>query len=53
MKVSDIGIQAPSNIKNTKLLPPKKIQEKPRDRRVGIEPLIGHAKRGDNSGKVE
>ena len=51
MKVSDIGIQAPSNIKNTKLLPTKEIQEKLRDRRAGIEPLIGHAKQGGQLGK--
>ena len=43
-RVKDIGWQAPSNIKNKKLLPTKEIQEKLRDRRAGIEPLIGHAK---------
>ncbi|MCX6126705.1 MAG: hypothetical protein NTV34_18380 [Proteobacteria bacterium] len=44
MKVTGIGIQAPSNIKNTRLLPTKEIQEKFRDPRAEIEPLIGHAK---------
>jgi len=42
--VEEIGLQPPSNIKKTKLLPPKELQEKLRDRRAGIEPLIGHAK---------
>lgn len=51
MKVSDIGIQAPSNIKNTKLLPTMEIQKKLRDRRAGIEPLIGHTKHGGQLGK--
>ena len=44
INVSDIGLQAPSNIKNKKLLPTKEIQGELRDRRAGIEPLIGHAK---------
>ena len=51
LNVSDIGLQAPSNIKNTKLLPTKETQEKLRDRRAGIEPLIGHAKHGGQLGK--
>jgi transposase, IS5 family len=51
LKVRDIGIQATSNIKNTRHLPTKEIQEKLRDRRAGIEPLIGHAKHGGQLGK--
>jgi len=51
LNVSDIGLQSPSNIKNTKLLPTKETQEKLRDRRAGIEPLIGHAKHGGQLGK--
>ena len=43
-QIRDIGLQAPSNIKNKKLLPTKEIQKELRDRRAGIEPLIGHAK---------
>ena len=39
-----IGLQAPSNIKSKKLLPTKEIQDELKDRRAGIEPLIGHAK---------
>lgn len=49
--VQDIGLQAPANIKNTKLLPSKERQEKLRDRRAGIEPMIGHAKHGGQLGK--
>ena len=49
--VRDIGLQAPSNIKNKRLLPTKEIQEELRDRRAGIEPLIGHAKHGGQLGK--
>jgi hypothetical protein len=44
INISDIRLQAPSNIKNTKLLPTIEIQKRLRDRRAGIEPLIGHAK---------
>ena len=44
INVADIGLQAPSNIKNTRLLPTMEIQKNLRDRRAGIEPLIGHAK---------
>ncbi|MEI8135682.1 MAG: transposase, partial [bacterium] len=43
-KVDNIGLQAPSNIKNKKFLPTKEIQDELRDRRAGIEPLIGHVK---------
>ena len=49
--VHDIGLQAPANVKNTKLLPPKERQTKLRDRRAGIEPMIGHAKHGGQLGK--
>lgn len=51
LNVVDIGLQPPSNIKNKKLLPTKETQEKLRDRRAGIEPLIGHAKHGGQLGK--
>jgi hypothetical protein len=43
-RIQDIGLQSPSNMKNTDLLPRVKIQKKLRDRRAGIEPLISHAK---------
>jgi len=49
--IKEIGLQAPSNIKNKKLLPTIEIQETLRDRRAGIEPLIGHAKHGGQLGK--
>lgn len=49
--VQDIGLQAPANVKNTKLLPPKECQTRLRDRRAGIEPMIGHAKHGGQLGK--
>lgn len=49
--IANIGLQTPSNIKNKKLLPTKEIQDELRDRRAGIEPLIGHAKHGGQLGK--
>ncbi|MCX6117987.1 MAG: transposase [Proteobacteria bacterium] len=49
--VDDIGLQAPSNIKNTRILTTKELQVELRDRRAGIEPLIGHAKHGGQLGK--
>jgi transposase, IS5 family len=49
--IKNIGLQAPSNIKNKKHLPTKEIQDELRDRRAGIEPLIGHAKHGGQLGK--
>jgi IS5 family transposase len=51
INVNDIGLQAPSNIKNKKLLPTKEKQDELRDRRAGIEPLIGHIKHGGQLGK--
>ena len=50
--IKDIGLQPPANIKrNKKLLPTPEIQEKLRDRRAGIEPLIGHVKHRGQLGK--
>lgn len=49
--VKEIGLQRPSNIKSRAGLPNKEIQEQLRDRRAGIEPLIGHAKHGGQLGK--
>ena len=44
-KIRDIGLQPPANIKSNKiLLPTQETQDKLRDRRAGIEPLIGHVK---------
>jgi len=49
--VQDVGLQPPANVKSSKLLPTKERQEKLRDRRAGIEPMIGHAKHGGQLGK--
>ncbi len=50
--IKDIGLQPPANIKrNKKLLPTPEIQEKLRDRRAGIEPLIAHVKHRGQLGK--
>jgi len=51
-KIKDIGLQPPANIKrNKKLLPTQETQDKLRDRRAGIEPLIGHVKHRGQLGK--
>ena len=50
-KVIECGLQRPSNIKNRKGLPSEEVQAKLRDRRAGIEPLIGHTKHGGQLGK--
>jgi hypothetical protein len=44
--VRESGLQRPSNIKNQMGLPSIEIQEKLRDRRAGIEALIGRTKHG-------
>jgi len=44
--VTESGLQRPANTKNKQGLPSKEVQERLRDRRAGIEPLIGHAKHG-------
>lgn len=49
--VAESGLQRPSNIKSRAGLPSQEVQEKLRDRRAGIEPLIGHAKHGGQLGK--
>lgn len=49
--VKECGLQRPGNIKSRLGMPSKEIQEKLRDRRAGIEPLIGHAKHGGQLGR--
>lgn len=49
--VTESGLQRPGNIKSRADMPSKEIQERLRDRRAGIEPLIGHAKHGGQLGK--
>lgn len=44
--VEEIGLQHPANIKRTTGLPGQVIQERLRDRRAGIEALIGRTKQG-------
>lgn len=50
-KVIECGLQRPANIKNRKGIPSEEVQAKLRDRRAGIEPLIGHTKHGGQLGK--
>jgi len=50
-KVRQIGIQLPSNAKNDAIQLSDEESEKLRNRRAGIEPLIGHAKQGGQLGQ--
>lgn len=49
--IKESGLQRPANIKSQSGVASKEIQERLRDRRAGIEPLIGHAKHGGQLGK--
>lgn len=49
--VLEIGLQRPGNIKNRNGLPSPEVQDKLRDRRAGIEALIGRTKHGGQLGK--
>lgn len=44
--VKEIGLQHPANIKNTKLVQDEEVKQRTRDRRAGIEALIGNVKHG-------
>lgn len=50
-RVKENGLQRPVNIRNKKGLPSSDIQERLRDRRAGIEALIGLTKRGGQLGR--
>ena len=50
-KVKQIGIQLPSNAKNKNIQLSDEESEKLRNRRAGIEPLIGHTKHGGQLGR--
>lgn len=45
------GLQRPTNIKSKHGLPSPEVQEHLRNRRAGIEPLIGHVKHGGQLGR--
>lgn len=45
------GLQRPVNIKSRQGVPDPEAQERLRNRRAGIEPLIGHAKQGGQLGR--
>ncbi len=45
------GLQRPANIKSRQGLPSPEVQERLRNRRSGIEALIGHAKHGGQLGR--
>lgn len=49
--MQESGLQHPSNIKNLLGVPSQGVQDKLRDRRAGIEPLIGHVKQGGQLGR--
>ena len=49
--VKEIGLQHPSNIKRTVGLPDQETQERLRNRRAGIEALIGRTKQGGQLGR--
>ena len=49
--VVESGLQRPGNVKSCEGLPSLEVQKRLRDRRAGIEPLIGHAKHGGQLGK--
>lgn len=49
--VEEIGLQRPNNTKYAEQLPTQEVQDRLRDRRAGIEPMIGHAKHGGQLGK--
>jgi IS5 family transposase len=45
------GLQRPANIKRGQGVPNPEVQERLRNRRAGIEPLIGHSKHGGQLGR--
>ena len=49
--IQECGLQCPGNVKRRKGLPSPKVQERLRNRRAGIEALIGHTKLGGQLGK--
>jgi transposase len=49
--IQENGLQHPVNIKNKQGLASQEIQEQLRNRRAGIEPLIGHVKQGGQLGR--
>lgn len=49
--ITEIGIQQTASVKTKINVSQLQMQEKLRDRRAGIEPLIGHAKHGGQLGK--
>ena len=49
--VRESGLQRPINIKTKRGLSSQEVQERLRDRRAGIEPLIGRAKHGGQLGR--
>lgn len=50
-RVVESGLQRPSNVKATEGFPTLERQEELRDRRAGIEPMIGHTKHGGQLGR--
>jgi len=50
-KVKEIGLQSPQNIRNRQGLPSPEVCDKLKDRRAGIEALIGRTKHGGQLGR--
>ena len=48
---NDVGIQLPSNAKNKNIVMPDAKSQELKNRRAGIEPLIGHIKQGGQLGR--
>ena len=49
--VTENGLQRPANVKSGRSYETKELRDRLRDRRAGIEPLIGHAKQGGQLGR--
>ncbi len=49
--IREIGLQKPRNVQNLEKMGSPDIQQNLRDRRAGIEPLIGHCKHGGQLGQ--
>lgn len=49
--ITESGLQRPGNVQSTQGMSCKEVHERLKDRRAGIEPLIGHAKHGGQLGR--
>jgi transposase, IS5 family len=49
--IEEVGLQRPGKIKDSQEVQTKDVSDRLRDRRAGIEPLIGHTKHGGQLGR--